>query len=141
MATTYTKDRRHEIPDQTPVELPIGYKAPETLEHMIQRLITNQELRRVQESAGDETFEESDDFDCDDEEPELTSSYQMNDMQEEFLNVRPQENGQPDKQPPPSDPQPETEAELPPEPEAPAPKKTKKTVAKRHKLDNEPEIE
>lgn len=79
---TYTEDGRKEVPDQTPVELPIGYKAPETLEQLMVRMIRNAEFNRIREAAGAETFEEADDFDVEEENDGL-SQYQLNQMQEE----------------------------------------------------------
>lgn len=77
---TYTKDNRLEIPDPTPVEMPLGYEKPESLESMIARMVRNVSLRA--EKHGAETFEESDDFDCDDDHDPV-SQYQLNEMQEE----------------------------------------------------------
>lgn len=78
----YTKDNREEIPDPTPVEMPIGYEHPESLESMIARLVRVESQRAV--ASGEESFEESDDFDVDDDN-ELTSEYQMSNMQEEYV--------------------------------------------------------
>lgn len=78
---TYTKDNRMEIPDQTPVEMPLGYERPESIESMIARMV-----RSVSEQAGREgaeTFEEADDFDMDDD-SEIVSPYQMSQMEEEL---------------------------------------------------------
>lgn len=85
---TYTADRRKEIPDQTPVELPLGYKAPETLEQLMARMIRNAEFNRIREAAGAETFEEADDFEVGDEENDGLSQYQLSQMQEEHPIVR-----------------------------------------------------
>lgn len=78
----YTEGNHEEIPDPTPVEMPIGYEHPESLESMIARLVHN-ESRRAK-SQGQESFEESDDFDMDDD-SEIISEYQMTDMQEEYV--------------------------------------------------------
>lgn len=85
---TYTADRRKEIPDQTPVELPLGYKVPETLEQLMARMIRNVEFNRIREAAGAETFEEADDFEVGDEENDGLSQYQLSQMQEEYPIVR-----------------------------------------------------
>lgn len=85
---TYTADRRKEIPDQTPVELPLGYKVPETLEQLMGRMIRNAEFNRIREAAGAETFEEADDFEVGDEENDGLSQYQLSQMQEEHPIVR-----------------------------------------------------
>lgn len=78
---TYTKDKRCEIPDNTPVEIPLGYKAPETLQEMIARMIRVENMQQMA-AKGMETFEEADDFDVDDD-ADLVSEYQMLEMQEE----------------------------------------------------------
>lgn len=74
-------EKHEEIPDNTPVEMPLGYEKPESLESMIARMVDSVS-RRAKESGKVETFEESDDFD--DDETELTSPYQMTDMEEEY---------------------------------------------------------
>lgn len=51
----------HEIPDQTPVALPLGYKKPESLQQTIRRLIQTQASLEAQQN-GFETFEEANDF-------------------------------------------------------------------------------
>lgn len=68
-----------EMPDQTPLELPVGYRQPETLQAMIQRMVRIHSLAAVQD--GLESFEDADDFDADDDEP--VSEHQMTQMQEE----------------------------------------------------------
>lgn len=55
-----------EIPDPTPVEMPLGFEHPEPLEMMMARLV--RQISYEQGRAGEETIEESDDFDIDDEE-------------------------------------------------------------------------
>lgn len=85
----YTEDRRLEIPDKTPVAMPIGYERPESLQSMIARMVHSHALMTAAQKQGMETFEESDDFDVDDE-GDLTSPYQMTDMQEEYVTPKPQ---------------------------------------------------
>jgi hypothetical protein len=77
----YTKDNR-EILDTTPVEMPLGYEKPESLSDMIARMIKTANIQAAK-TGKIETIEEADDFDCDDDEPELVSNYQMSDMQED----------------------------------------------------------
>lgn len=56
-----------EIPDPVPIAPPLGYKKqPSIFEHMRQ-LIQNERIRQDLISQGVETFEESDDFDVDDD--------------------------------------------------------------------------
>lgn len=68
-----------EIPDQTPVEMPIGHHVPEPLESMIARMVRLYSVQAVKE--GMESFEEADDLDIPDDEP--VSDHQMTNMQEE----------------------------------------------------------
>lgn len=80
---TITKRHDHlnrEVLDKTPVEMPLGYEKPESLESMIARMIRTTSIQA--EKAGFETAEEADDFD-DDDEGEMKSEYQFTDMQEE----------------------------------------------------------
>jgi len=55
----------HELPDPTPLSLPSGFKAPETLAETVKRLV--RAASREAEQAGDETFEEAEDFDVGDD--------------------------------------------------------------------------
>lgn len=58
-----------EVPNQTPLNLPLGFKRPETLAEQVQRLVRFS-VSQYAASQGQETFEEADDFDCgDDSEP------------------------------------------------------------------------
>lgn len=59
-------EKGHEVPDQTPVALPVNFKRPETLAEQVQRLVRTQVSRQAGE-AGFETFEESEDFEVGDE--------------------------------------------------------------------------
>ena len=56
----------HELCDQTTMELPSGFKRPETLAEQVQRLVRTT-VSREAHLAGAETFEESEDFDVGDE--------------------------------------------------------------------------
>lgn len=68
--------------DLTPVEISAERSRPPTLKEEMRRFISD-EMSRVGESQGQETFEESDDFDIDDD--ELSSPYELTEMQEEFI--------------------------------------------------------
>lgn len=59
-------DRGREVPDPRPMQIPAGFKRPETLAEQVQRLVRTTISRRAQEE-GFETFEESEDFDVDDD--------------------------------------------------------------------------
>lgn len=76
-------DAKHrEIPDPTPMEMPVGYEQPESLESMIRRMISNNEY--LNHFKGAESEEEADDFDVSDDELPA-SPYEFQDMREEFL--------------------------------------------------------
>lgn len=99
-------EKHQEIPDPTPVEMPLGYERPESLESMIARMIQTVNVRAAK-SGQVETFEESDDFETDDE-PDLKSPYQMTDMEEEApIYARPK--------PTPSGPKPQENTQAKPE--------------------------
>lgn len=55
-----------EVPDTQPVTMPAGFRRPETLAEQVQRLVRTQ-LSEHAANQGAETFEESEDFDVDDE--------------------------------------------------------------------------
>lgn len=58
--------RGHELLDKKPVAMPVGFKRPETLAEQVQRLVRRQ-VSEYAAAQGRETFEESEDFDVDDE--------------------------------------------------------------------------
>lgn len=59
-------EKGREIPDPKPLELPIGFKRPESLAEQVQRLVRNQ-VSQYAAMHGEETFEEADDFDIEDD--------------------------------------------------------------------------
>lgn len=59
-------ERGEELPDPTPVEIPAGCQRPETLNEQIARLVRTQ-MSVLAGQRGLETFEESFDFDVDDD--------------------------------------------------------------------------
>lgn len=64
-----------EILDPTPVARTVGFERPPSMQELIQRYVRT-ELSRQAGQAGEETFEEADDFDVDDD-PELKSPYEV----------------------------------------------------------------
>lgn len=56
----------HEIPDPTPLSLPLHFKRPETLAEQVQRLVRTH-VSAAAAAAGAETFEEAEDFDVGDD--------------------------------------------------------------------------
>jgi len=59
-------DNGHEIPDPTPLSLPLGFKKPEILAETVARLVRS-EISRQAQLQGFETFEEAEDFDVGDD--------------------------------------------------------------------------
>lgn len=78
-------EKGEEIPDNTPVELPLGYHHPEELQDMIRRMVTDAAVLAAQEAAGVDTEEEADDFNVMGEESDEISGYEFTEMQEEQL--------------------------------------------------------
>lgn len=74
-------EKGQEMPDNTPVELPLGARNPESLSQMITRLVRIHSELAVKEHL--ESFEEAEDFETGEGEP--LSPFQMTDMQEEVL--------------------------------------------------------
>lgn len=56
----------HEVPDPRPMEIPAGFKRPETLQEQVARLVQGSISRKAAED-GHETFDESEDFEVDDD--------------------------------------------------------------------------
>lgn len=67
----------HEVPDPRPVARPLHIGVPETLAQQIQRMVRS-ELSQRAAAQGHETFEESDDFDVEEDE-DLSSPYELSD--------------------------------------------------------------
>lgn len=57
----------HELLDPTPLAIPTGMKRPERLEDQIRRLVRDARFQQALAEAGDETFEDADDFDVGDD--------------------------------------------------------------------------
>lgn len=70
--------------DPTPVEVPLHFRNPPTIKQELQRYV-RYELHKAASDAGFSTFEEEDDFDIDDEEPEMRmdSPYMLTEEQVE----------------------------------------------------------
>lgn len=72
-------ERGFEIPDPNPMEMPVNFKRPLTIQEQIRQLI-RVEASAVARNSGYETFEEADDFEVGDE-PEVYSPYELADEQ------------------------------------------------------------
>lgn len=77
MSTTQRlNDKGQEIPDPNPIEIPAGFKRPETLAEQVRRLVRSETFANEMNAAGMETFEESEDFEIDDEMFDPSSPYE-----------------------------------------------------------------
>lgn len=70
--------RGEEIPDTTPIKLPISFTRPKTLSERMKELLRSEELRRALDAHDVETFAEADDFDTGDDDPLKQSPYETN---------------------------------------------------------------
>lgn len=55
-----------ELPDSRPVEVPIGFERPESIQDLIRRLVRDPAIREDLTSSDAESFDEADDFEIDD---------------------------------------------------------------------------
>lgn len=98
-----------EIPDKTPVEVPVGYKSPPTLAELVQTYV-RQEVSQAASAQGLGTFEEEDDYEIEDPDDLPFSQYEVTEYQMaeeiEVIDASP-----PDGEP--SSPVPEGDAEPP----------------------------
>lgn len=76
MAKAQLDAEGREIPDPRPLSLPLGFKRPETLTEQVQRLIRNS-MSEYAALNDAETFDESDDFDIDDDPIDPETPYEM----------------------------------------------------------------
>lgn len=65
-----------ELLDPTPLALPTGFKRPETLSEQIQRMVRTH-LSQAAAEQGFETFEESEDFDCGEDDIDPRTPFEM----------------------------------------------------------------
>lgn len=72
---------RREIADNTPVEMPVGFKQPISLQERIKHLV-RAEVSHVAASKGFETWDEANDFEAEDE-IEPSSPHELVDDQED----------------------------------------------------------
>lgn len=72
-------EKGEELPDPTPLALPVGFTRPPTLSELVARLVLDPATQRELNDAGIETEEEANDFDVEDEIPDPTSPYQRED--------------------------------------------------------------
>lgn len=81
----YTDGYKLQIPDPTPVELPLRYKYQQTADEKIAAAVSHElSIRATQHEM--ETLKEANDFDIQDpDEWDPTSQYEITEMQEEYL--------------------------------------------------------
>ncbi|AFS65320.1 hypothetical protein [Dragonfly-associated microphage 1] len=60
-------EKGRELPDPTPIEIPTGFRRPETLQEQIRRLIRSEQFAAQMGRPDAESFEEANDFDVDDD--------------------------------------------------------------------------
>lgn len=68
-------DKGHEVPDPTPVALPVGFRPPPTMVELI-RMHVRRELSQAAVADGAESFEEADDFDIEDDRLDPSTPYE-----------------------------------------------------------------
>lgn len=69
-------DDGREIPDPTPVELPVGFKKQETVAQMVARLV-RRDMSEYAARNDMETFAEADDFELEDEDFDPSTPYEV----------------------------------------------------------------
>lgn len=69
-------ERGEELPDPTPMEMPVGFSRPPTLSELVARLVIDPNTQAEIMRAGIESEEEANDFDVEDEMPDPTSPFQ-----------------------------------------------------------------
>lgn len=81
----YTEGFKLQIPDPTPVELPLRYAHQQTADEKIAAAVSH-ELSFRSEQHGMETLEQANDFDIEDpDEWDPTSPYEITEMHEDYL--------------------------------------------------------
>lgn len=76
----------NEIPDPTKVAMPVGFREPPTIQEMLHQALRGQAIQLALQQRGEETLEDSMDFDVD-EDPDVTvrTPYETLVMQEEVI--------------------------------------------------------
>lgn len=75
-----------ELVDSRPMEMPAGFKEPPSIQEMLAQLLSGRDVLEAQRARGDETFEDSLDFEVDDDPDAVgATAHEVRDMQEEVL--------------------------------------------------------
>lgn len=69
-------ERGQEVLDPTPLEIPLGFRVPESLSEQVKRLVRRQ-LSEAADGRGYETFDEANDFDIPDDQVEPDTPFEM----------------------------------------------------------------
>lgn len=69
-------ERGHEVPDSTPMTLPIGFTPPPTMVEMIRMYIRRELSQAAAQHTEAETFEEAEDFDVEDDPVDPSTPYE-----------------------------------------------------------------
>lgn len=77
-------DRGEELPDKTPVAVPLDFKRPPDIHSLIAQYVRSEAFRQKAEAAGAESFEEANDFDLGEEEFDDVPT--LHEMHEEIYN-------------------------------------------------------
>lgn len=72
-----------ELPDPTPIEVPLGMRRPETIQQMMARLVSS-EISRSAEKAGFESHKDAFDFDVDDDDELPFTGHELLAMKPEY---------------------------------------------------------
>lgn len=72
----FLDEKGREIPNPNPLEIPAGFKRPDTLAEQVRRLVKSSLLAEQAQDQGFETFEESEDFEIDDDMFDPSSPYE-----------------------------------------------------------------
>lgn len=70
-----------EIPDQTPIEVPLQFRGGESMEDRLRRIIRTEMSRHAQDN-GHETWEEANDFEISDDPTDFPTHHEMSEEQE-----------------------------------------------------------
>lgn len=78
--TGFLKPDGSEVLDSTPMEIPVGFERPESIQELIRRLVIDPQIRQDLQDHGAESFEEADDFEMDDDMPRSPHEDQFDPM-------------------------------------------------------------
>lgn len=73
-------DKGREVLDPTPVALPVGWKRPESLQELVQRMV-REHVSRVAAAEGEESFDEADDFEVEDDLVEPPTAHELRELE------------------------------------------------------------